>query len=383
MRPAQVITRGPTSIPRVPATNRPQLIRTSTPTALPRRSSTPTTSVGSSPKTPRLRSRSLQTQWNFRNHLASKFEPDADIVALFTPSERRPVLPADAIAVYAPWHLYGDAWGIYVSEPMLTGFTASLAALTEAPIGLVAPLALRQILEHEWTHFAFEVAGTEIEDVLGRFVYGGYVRYRFGRPEPYYSNGPLEEIVASWNEVVFAKGGRGGFRKLRPRGYTAAVRHLLDNSPPGYCDWKWMHDWDDAKEIVGRVVSRIADADLRTYRWALTNRHENEQVPVYWVGSTAKAAVFGGFPKSSASPSIRRLRKWLTLIGARELRGRGKGSHQRWQLPDGTDVGFATSARFLLPPEARQLATALGLRRAALYDLVARMEQLAAPTSPR
>src|SRR4051812_919256 len=100
-------------------------------------------------------------------------------------------MPADAIACYAPWHLYGDAWGIYVSEPMLTGFAASIAALTGAPIARLAPLALRQVLEHEWVHFGFEVAGTEIEDVLGRLVYAGYVRYRFGIPHDYYDTGPL------------------------------------------------------------------------------------------------------------------------------------------------------------------------------------------------
>jgi hypothetical protein len=307
-----------------------------------------------------------------------ELEPDDDIVGLFLPREQDVVLPVDAIAAYAPWHLYGDAWGIYVSEPLLTGFAAALAELTRAPLERLAPLALRQILEHEWTHFAFEVTGTEIEDVLGRFLYSGYVRYRFGMPEPTWSDGPLEEIVASWSEVSFAANHSGPFRKLRPRGYTAAVRQLLDRSPPGYRDWELMSDWDTAAAIVAAVVSLVANQDLHTYRWARTDVRENLQVPVYWIGSLASAAVFGGVQKTAASPTIRRLRKWLRLIGAIELRSRGKGSHERWQLVSGARVGFGTSSGVLLPPEARQLADALGVRQTVLFELVARMEPVAA-----
>lgn len=304
-------------------------------------------------------------------------QADSEMVdAFFNEKSRwRGRLSADAIAVYRPRHLHGDHWGIYISAEALTVFTGGLSRCTGAPLGNLAPFALRQILAHEATHFAFEVAATEVEDVLDRLVYPGYVLHRFSTHSSW-SQGPVEEIVASWAEVEFARRLPHGFQKLRPSNYRRAVQHLLSLSPPGYSEWHLMTDWGTATEIIAEVMSLIAEKSMHTHRWTEMDARETAQVPVYWVGDPATAAAFGGFPKSAGPPSIRRLEKWLTsVLRARPLKGRGKGSHRRWELPDGTAVGFATSAGFLLPPEAKELAGALGMSKMELFEHIAAMKR--------
>jgi hypothetical protein len=64
-------------------------------------------------------------------------------------------------------------------------------------------------------------------------------------------------------------------------------------------------------------------------------------------------------------------------VNARPLpKRRGKGSHQRWELPNGKEIGYATSAGSLLPPEAKQLANALGVTRHELFEHISRMSDL-------
>jgi hypothetical protein len=91
-----------------------------------------------------------------------------------------------------------------VNERLLGGFAQAIATLTGAPLRQVAPLAHHQILEHEWVHFAFEIAGTEVEDAIGTSRYREYALYEFGIPVPPLTSGPLEEIVAGHAEVLFA-----------------------------------------------------------------------------------------------------------------------------------------------------------------------------------
>jgi hypothetical protein len=135
-----------------------------------------------------------------------------------------------------------------------------------------------------------------------------------------------------------------------------------------------MDDWDSATDIIATTISLIADRSIDTFRWTEMHQHENEQVPVYWIGDPAQASGFGGFPKTAGPPDIKRLEKWLrSKVQARRLPGRGKGSHSRWTLPNGKDVGFATSRGVLLPPEAKEISSALGLSTRELFEHVSAM----------
>jgi hypothetical protein len=256
---------------------------------------------------------------------AIKLVPDPGLAELWLdpPDEdRRVELSADVIAVYRPWHQHGEDWGIYFNDVALTVFAAELARLTGTEIGRLAPLVVRQVLEHECTHFAFEVAGTEISDALSQNVYPDYVKRRFNAATT--PIGPLEEVVASWAEVQFARNPPRGFRSLRPRGYAFAVQYLLDLAPDGYRDWREMET--HPVEIVSGIATLIADRDMSTYRWGVVTDEERAQVPVYFVGDPKRMRAFGALPKTIGPPTIKRFVKWLRLIGATELpdrRGRG------------------------------------------------------------
>lgn len=303
------------------------------------------------------------------------YEPDPAAVELFLPEADRPSLPADAIAVYAPWHFYGDHWGIYVNERLLGGFAEALARLTNTPLRQIAPLAHHQVLEHEWVHFAFEIAGTEIEDAVGASRYREYARYGYGNPDPSLSLGPLEEIVASAAEVVFARHGRGGFKNLRPKGYTEAVGTLLDACPPGYSDWRLMTT--RREEVLRGVMSRIAGRPMKTHRWGEADASEKDQVPLHWVGDPAKAPFFGALPKGAGPPSIRRFEKWLR----RKVRAdivEGRGDHRKATVPGlPHPIDYDTGAGFLLPPEAKQFSAALGLSH--IMDLYEHVRDMKPP----
>ena len=115
----------------------------------------------------------------------------------------------DAVAAYFPWHFFEASWGIRIYERPFYGFAADLASLAGHPLPTMLPIVLLEVLQHEWTHFAFEVAATEIEDVVDYPLYGSYSRTRYARPTDW-STGPLEEAVATWAELSSP---RSGFRR--------------------------------------------------------------------------------------------------------------------------------------------------------------------------
>lgn len=275
------------------------------------------------------------------------------------------------IAVYRPWHIYGPEWGVYISEPMLIAFAGALAQLTASTPTAVAPLALRQVLAHEWTHFAFEVAATEIEDVLDRPCYEDYLRpERFGRPSVW-TAGPLEELVASYAEVEFAHGRFPRWLYPKPRGYAAAVEELCRRSPAGYRDFAHMKREPEA--IVAELAGRIAGRALSTSRWGRTvTPQERNQVPLHWFGVGTALATFGAIPKEFGPPSMPSFRRWLAHIGAIETKG-GKGAHVKIRLPNGRRTTF-TPTKHLKRIEARSLAHRVGLaNERELYAVVAAM----------
>ena len=280
----------------------------------------------------------------------------------------------DAIAVYRPWHFFYDDWGIYVFELDFIDFVEDISDLAALPARLIAPLAFRQILWHEWTHFAFEVTATELESVTGVPCYREYSLRRYAT-RTRWASGPLEEAVAVWREVAFSRGALPRRMRPKPRSYVHAVRLLADASPPGYCDWACMKSPGVRRgAVISDLVSVIADSSVVTSRWGETSPSERDQVPVYWVGNPATLAAVGGLPKTAGPPTIRRFEKWAKKKKATIVARGGKGSHHRLVLADGRGQTYATSAGFLLRPEAEKIAALFGLRNSAtLYDAVGRM----------
>jgi hypothetical protein len=140
--------------------------------------------------------------------------------------------------------------------------------------------------------------------------------------------------------------------------------HRLDGCYPGLRGW-WApkyKQWEWAIPDAGAVPDVGLALDLSTVPEDLLTEPGGFGPPDF---------------KMVSPPDIRRLEKWLrSVVHAQKLPGRGKGSHSRWKLPNGRTVTFATSRRFLLPPEAKQLSRALGL---STHDLFADISEMRAP----
>jgi hypothetical protein len=166
----------------------------------------------------------------------------------FTPATVPPGVPrtefitgettVDAIAAYFPWHFHGERWGIRIYQSPLLGFIDATASRARCTADEVAPFVTLQVLHHEWVHFAWEVSATELEDAAHTALYGSYSRYGFNRASEF-SSGPLEELIATWAELEFARSTRiRGVRK--PRRYVQSVRQINRIGPPGYRDFERM-----------------------------------------------------------------------------------------------------------------------------------------------
>lgn len=202
----------------------------------------------------------------------------------------------------------------------------------------------------------FEVAGTELEDIVGAWLYRWYARHC--GPWPGLTDGVVEEVWAAWREVEYAR--RAARKHPGLRGYTELVSAELRGLPAGYRDFDLMRR--HGSEVRSAVASlMLAGPGVATGRWGQPAGREADNMPLYWIGQPDVLRNLGGFERVVSLPSIRDFEKWLRLIGATILPSKGKGSHRKVRLPNGRVAGYATSARQLLWPEANQIARELNL----------------------
>lgn len=249
---------------------------------------------------------------------------------------------ADAIACYVPWHVDPARWGIYFFERPFFAFVMTVARLSDVSPNSLAPVVLRQLLFHELEHFRFEVVGTELEDVLRRPLYVDYLRRRFGRPVDGMS-GPVEETLATWREVRFARGKLQAFLRPKPPKYLAAVSQAASDSPPGYRDWNVAASDAGRERLVAAVAGLIADRPITTGGWGNWLTEENKRsVPRRWVGNPAFLPNVGALQKSAPQVTIRTFERWLRAQGIRSIARKGKGSHRGFEY-QGRREGYGTS----------------------------------------
>jgi hypothetical protein len=297
--------------------------------------------------------------------------PSADTIA---PPKPSPVyIPADAIAVYAPWHVYRDDFGAYIQEQPLLELASRMADDLGVSFAEIAPHGLRQIVLHEQAHFMFEVAATELEDVAEEWLYPAYVNH--AGPAPPLTAGVPEEIWASWREVEYARRVERRFPRLV--GYGDLVKSELRQLPPGYRDFELMgRRGGEVRTAVASLI-QVRYQALRTDRWGAPTGKEAERMPIYWIGNEDVLLGLGGIPRTVGFPTIRRFEKWLRKIGAQIDKRGGRGSHRKVRLPNGRTAGYAVSGNHLLQPEAGQIARELGIGNArALFEYVRDMKPL-------
>ena len=197
---------------------------------------------------------------------------------------------ADAVAHYKPWHVWGAGWGVYFFAEPFRDFAASTAQLAGAAYEDVEPFVVRQTLEHELTHFEFEVIGTKLEAIHRTPLYRSYLLHRYSRPTrwtgPPWARGghpgPTEEALATWREVHYSR----RKKPKPPAGYQAAASKLADASPPGYNAWRC---GDTGNPHLADLVSATVNSLILDAPVVAPLRHELSEedfgdVPVYWRG---------------------------------------------------------------------------------------------------
>ena len=268
-----------------------------------------------------------------------------------------------AVAFYAPWHFYGEDWGIYLG-PLFPDFLTDIAFHAVQPTSVVEPFVVEQLLAHEQTHFEFEVVATELEAMVERSLYREYLFFSYNAPNRWAS--PLEEAVATWEEVAFAR------RRTprRPKGFLKAVQKVANLSPPGYRDWKVADDDRRGPLVRATVASHIIGQRLLDWPWGDTSPAERAQVPVRYRGDPQFAPSFI-VPKALTRPTVRDLERFLRRNGAEIDKRAGKGSHRkfRWRGQAGS---YATSRPVVPKPESRLIAKIFGFRGVSeLYEAIA------------
>jgi len=254
---------------------------------------------------------------------------------------------ADAIAHYKPWHIWGSDWGIYLFAGPFRDFAASTAKLAGSPYSHVEPFVMRQLLEHELTHFEFEVIATKFEAIYRTPLYRSYMSERFSRPTrwtgPPWARGPhpgpAEEAIATWREVSYAR----RKKPKPPAGYQAAASRLADASPPGYNAWRSADTANPhlADLVTAAVATLITDTPQISLPPHALDEDDFSEVPVYWRGDPRLIPSYAP-AKDFTRPTPKRLESWLKKNGADIQFGRGKGSHVRFTWRDRAG-GYSTS----------------------------------------
>lgn len=285
-------------------------------------------------------------------------------------------VPADAVAVYAPWHIYGVDYGAYLRQEKILGLAGRMAEDLGCHIEAIAPHVLRQIVLHEQAHFMFEVAAGELEDVRGNWLYREYARSGSG-PWPPLTGGVVEEIWASWRELKYAERVE---RKHRPdlSGYSTLIKRELETLPPGYSEYHLMADLSaEVRAAVASLILGGGGPGAATGRWGGPTGTEANNMPIYWLGDEEILTGLGGKPRVASPPSIRRFEKWLRKIGADVVPSGGKGSHRKVILPNGRTEGYGTTHDGLTRKDAKRIARELGLPGPhILFELVRDMRVL-------
>jgi hypothetical protein len=261
---------------------------------------------------------------------------------------------ADQVAIYRPYHEYREAWGIFVYEKLFVRLASSIGGWCGTSGAVVAPFVLRQVIAHEQVRFAWEVAGTEIEDVLGYPAYRPYLHIRRDGPTPW-TSGRLEEAVASAAEVAYAR----RVRRSAPALYPDAVDANLAHVGPPYADWRAMRHHEP--EIRAAVATLIAGhPDRHMGRWASLTAAELRSARVCWVGN----------PLTLSSLAARRLREMPPARAtfercATEVMGATLERDQTMPAQGLVRLGgrvrtYATAPDWLLAQDAEQMARLFG-----------------------
>ena len=248
--------------------------------------------------------------------------------------------PPDALAFYLPFHFFHPHWwGIYVTVEGVNCLADFVNKFTGGDVSLGDSIKVARsfVYGHEAFHHKVESYAARLEITHRKPLYrtGFYPLFR----EVLGTDDCLEEGLASAH----------GYERVRGKrfhGACQALQEYMKSSPPGY-------------RIADRYIHSPASFNAGRSEWAeLNHRRALPAIPALDTSVWASFPhAFSGIGRvtSKVNYIVHRdspLAKWqrlgeryLTyrglekrlrkLLGCKRLRG-GKGSHERWQAPDGS-----------------------------------------------
>lgn len=101
--------------------------------------------------------------------------------------------------------------------------------------------------------------------------------------------GPLDEALATWREISFARR-KWPSTMAKPRGFQRAAELIASNAPLGYSEWHRLRTFRSRQEVMATIASLIAGRAMTSCRWGRIQDTESALVPRYWVGRPAVKA---------------------------------------------------------------------------------------------
>ena len=311
---------------------------------------------------------------------------DADELRLL--GERATPKIWESCAWYSPMQQYGPDWGIYIRQECITelAYEISYFAWDSPPTPETArqlrTAAFFVLFLHEQFHHKLEGFGIRLA-LADRSMPDHWHRYDTAVYLPTLGTDMnLEEALAN-ADAYHRLGTLPYSRVLQPKIRAATRRWLrwrFDHvDPPGYRMARYYlskASLDAGAEVLQTQVLEASTTPISNPAHWRAGPHLLRSIfpitaDIYLVFPKGSAPTFPTTGKPFTVP-VREVERWLVRHGAfRELPGRGKGDHRRYERHDGLQVGLDGGARELSRTIERSIAKSLGVSQREFRTAVA------------
>lgn len=283
----------------------------------------------------------------------------------------------DECAWYQPMQQFGPAWGIYIRQDCMGALAAEIGAFawdsprTSETARQLINAAFFALFLHEHFHHKLEGFGIRLAladrttpDHWHQYDAAVY-RASLGTDDN------LEEALA--NADAYRRLGGPPYNKVLPGRIREALRRWMKwrfryVDPPGYRMARHYLTQDSFGAAAELLQTQVLEASLTPKsnpdHWQAGPHMLRSIFPItsdiYLIipAGSAPALPVTGRPYTV---SVLKTEKWLLKNGFSKLDGRGKGDHERYERPDGLQVGLDRGARELSRNIERSIAQQLGV----------------------
>lgn len=275
----------------------------------------------------------------------------------------------EALAWYQPYHIWTeDSWGIFFDGSKIDDLALIIDQLVNPQFlknfrrELLSRLAMGLVHAHEVFHARVEACLSWEELTVSS---GRYLRYQ----KNVYSKSKgtdewFEEALANWASWEW-------FQSFLERHFpddtqqknalSEAVEQILDSSPAGYNNWRVGKDQAIRRIFLEQLVSGKPYSN-RKRKFPIENLlfgplpydFHSTDVPTFVVGDGLITNHIASHPNVINVPSLKELRSALRFFDYRCNKSGGKGSHEKWEGPEGQSFPLPTSKPTISPGVFKQ-----------------------------